>query len=70
MAYSLHLVYSKVLYQVFETLKKLCEFSSVWADRADLGSRKLFFILATISQRKTYDNFQISIQKITQIRNN
>ena len=29
---------TKDLYQVQEILKKLCEFSTVWADRADLGS--------------------------------
>ena len=48
--------------------KKLCEFSIVWADRTDLGSQKLFSKLTTISPSKTYDNFQINIQKITQIR--
>ena len=31
---------TKDLYQVQETLKKLCEFSTVWADRADFGSTK------------------------------
>ena len=59
MAYSLHLVYSKVLYQVFETLKKLCEFSSVWADRADLGSRKLFSKLTTISHVRQMTIFKL-----------
>ena len=49
-------------------MKKLCEFSTVLADRADLGSQTLFSKLTTISPRKTYDNFQINIQKITQIR--
>ena len=34
--YSTHI--NKDLYQVQETLKKLCEFSTVWADWADLGS--------------------------------
>ncbi len=34
------LVKIKYLYQVYETLKKLCEFSTVWADWADLGSTK------------------------------
>ena len=58
----------KDLYQVLETLKKLCEFSTVWADRADLGSQKLFSILTTISPCKTFANFQINFQKITQIR--
>jgi hypothetical protein len=58
----------KDLYQVQETLKKLCEFSVVWADRADLGSQKLFSKLTSISPQKTHDNFQIDIQKFTQIR--
>ena len=31
---------AKDLYQVQETLKKLCEFSTVWEDWADLGSTK------------------------------
>jgi hypothetical protein len=58
----------KDLYQVLETLKKLCEFSTVWADRADLGSQKLFSKLTSIFPRKTHDNFQFNIQKITQVR--
>ena len=32
---------AKDLYQVEETLKKLCEFSTIWADQADLGSQEL-----------------------------
>ena len=40
----------------------------VWADRAILGSQKLFSKLTSIFPRKTHDNFQIDIQKITQIR--
>ena len=55
----------KDLYQVHETLKKLCEFSTV---RADLGSQKLFSKLTAISPQKTHDNLQIDIQKIIQIR--
>ena len=55
------------LYQVQETLKKLCEFSIVWADWADLGSHKLFSKLSSIFPRKTDDKFQIIIQKIIQI---
>ena len=47
---------------------KPCEFLNVWVDRADLGSQKSFSKLATIFPRKTHDNFQIDIQKITQIR--
>ena len=42
----------------------------VWADWADLGSQKVFSKLTTISPRKTYENFQINIQKITQIKKN
>ena len=59
---------NKDLYQVQETLKKLCEFSSVWADRAGLGSQKSFSKMTSILPRKTHDNFQIDIQKITQIK--
>ena len=44
---------------------KPCEFLNVWVDRADLGSQKSFSKLATIFPRKTHDNFQIDIQKIT-----
>ena len=43
---------SKDLYQVQETLKKLCEFSSVWADRADLGSTE------TAEQKLNYATFE------------
>ena len=32
------LVKGKDLYQVSETLKKLCEFSTLWVDRAGFGS--------------------------------
>ena len=39
-----------------------------WADWADFGSQKVFSKLTTIFPRKTYDNFHIEIQKITQIR--
>ena len=35
------LVPSKDLYQALETLKKLCEFSAVSADWADLGSTEM-----------------------------
>ena len=62
---------AKDLYQVQETLKKLCEFSTVWADRAgwaELGSQELFSKLTSIFPRKTHDNFKINIQKMTQIR--
>ena len=45
----------------------LCEFSTVWADRAGLGSQKSFSKLTSILPRKTHDYFQIDIQKITQI---
>ena len=58
----------KDFYQVQETLKKLCQFSTVWADQADLGSQRLFSKLTKMSPRNTYANFQIIIQKITQIR--
>ena len=34
------------LYQVELTLKKLCEFSTVWADWAVLGSTKNFYNFA------------------------
>ena len=66
--FKLKKVYTKDLYQVQETLKKLCEFSTVLADQADLACQKLFSKLTTISPRKTCDNFQIDTQKITQIR--
>ena len=59
---------AKDLYQVQETLKKLCEFSTVWADvadRADLGSQKFFSKLATFFAHKTRDHFKINFQKIT-----
>ena len=65
---SLSQIQPKDLYQVQETLKELCEFSTVWADRADLGSEKLFSELTSIFSRKTHDNFQIDIQKINQIK--
>ena len=39
----------KDLYQVVETLKKLCEFSTVWADRADFGSTDNFCNFAKVS---------------------
>ena len=64
-------VYNKDLYQVQETLKKLGEFSTIWAnlvDWADFGRQKLFSKLSTIFSRKTHDSFQINIQKMTQIR--
>ena len=48
-------MYRKDLYQVQQALKRLCEFSTVWADRADLGSQKVFSKLTTSSSRKTYD---------------
>ena len=60
----------KDLYQVQETLKKLCEFSTVWADRAHLGSQKSFSKLTAVLPCKTHDNFQIKIQKITKMRKN
>jgi hypothetical protein len=44
--------YIKDLYQVYETLKKLCEFSTVWANRADLGSTK------TAKQKLKYATFE------------
>ena len=50
------------------TLKNLCEFSTVWADRAGLGSQKSFSKLTSILPRKAHDNLQIDIQKITQIK--
>ena len=50
------------------SMGKLCEFSTVWADRDGLGSQKSFSKLTSILPRKTYDNFLIDIQKITQIR--
>ena len=49
-----HSVVIKDLYQVQKTLKKLCEFSTVWADLADLGSQKLFSKLTLIFPRKTH----------------
>ena len=39
---------------VLETLKKLYEFSIVWADRADLGSTK------TAMQQLKYASFEVS----------
>ena len=59
---------TKYLYQVQETLKRLCEFSTVWADWAGLGSQKSSSKLTSILPRKTHDYFQIDIQKITQIK--
>ena len=47
-------VWNKDLYQVQETLKKLCGFSTVWADRADLGSTK------TAKQKLKYATFEAS----------
>ena len=41
----------------------MCEFSTVWADWADLGSQKLFSKLTLIFSRKTHDNFQNKIKK-------
>ena len=52
-------ILSKDLYQVQETLKTLCEFSIIWADRAGLGSQKSFSKMTSILPRKTHDNFQI-----------
>ena len=52
-SYSTHYVLcSKDLYQVQETLKKLCEFSTVWADQADLGSTE------TAEQKLKYATFE------------
>ena len=51
----------KDLYQVQETLKKLCEFSTVWADlavQADLGSTKT--VLQTDSNFPSKGQFFIS----------
>ena len=48
------IVRGKDLYQVQETLKKLCGFSTVWADRADLGSTK------TAEQKLKYATFEAS----------
>ena len=45
---------TKDLYQVQETLKKLCGFSTVWADRADLGRTK------TAEQKLKYATFEAS----------
>ena len=45
---------TKDLYQVSETLKMLCGFSTVWADRADLGSTK------TAEQKLKYATFEAS----------
>ena len=41
-------VLAKDLYQVQESLKKLCKFSTVWADRAKLGSTENFCNFAKI----------------------
>ena len=46
----------------------LCQFSTVRADRAGMGNQKSFSKLTSILPRKTYDNFQIDIQKSTQIK--
>ena len=50
---------TKDLYQVQETLKKLCEFSTVWADWADLGSTET--VLQTDSNFPSKGQFFISI---------
>ena len=50
-------------------LKKLCEFSIVWADQAGLGSQKSFSKLTSILPRKTQDNFQIDTQKFPKLEN-
>ena len=53
--YTMYTLYVyKDLYQVQETLKKLCGFSTVWADRADLGSTK------TAEQKLKYATFEAS----------
>ena len=52
-------------------MKKLCQFSTVWAvwaGQADFGSQNLISKLTSIFARKTHDNLKIDIQKITQIR--
>ena len=60
------MVLPKDLYQVQETLKKLCEFSTVWADWADLGSTKT--VLQTDSNFPSKGQFFISIfNKITKL---
>ena len=43
---------AKDLYQVQKTLKKQCEFSTVWADRAVLGSTE------TAEQKLKYATFE------------
>ena len=45
---------TKDLYQVQEALKLLCEFSTVWADQADLGSTE------TAKQKLKYATFEDS----------
>ena len=49
-------------------IEKVYEFSTVWANRADLGSQISFSKLTGIFPRKTHDNFQFNIQKRSQIR--
>ena len=43
----------KDLYQVWETLKMLCEFSTVWADLAVFGSTE------TAEQKLKYATFEL-----------
>ena len=47
-----NLVNTKDLHQAQETLKRLCEFSNVWADRADFGTTE------TAKQKLKYATFE------------
>ena len=53
----------KDLYQVQRTLKKLCGFSTVWADRADLGSTK------TAKLKLKYATFEASFVMFSWAKN-
>ena len=47
-----------------QNIEKLGEFSTAWADWADLGSQKVFSRLTTIFSGKTHDNFQLIFKKL------
>ena len=53
-----------------QNIEKLGEFSTAWADWADLGSQKVFYRLTTISPGRTYDKFQIKFQQLPKSEKN
>ena len=57
-------VYAKDSYQVYKTLKKLCEFSTLWVDWADLGSQKSFSKLQQFSHVRHMTIFKLIFKNL------